>query len=455
MFVVGLIALLATIVAAGYVERRLMPKLSPPELLRWGFLLMLPAAIVGSVAAWPSFRTLSAFRTLYILLSVGAFAWLLLNRRLPSNVRVRWFLAFLALWVAWSLVSLTWAADKAAGLKYLVFLVMMASLTAGTVLAIDNQRTLRVGLVMLLLAFAAAIAIGLVESATDFRLPTSALVDAVERAQWAVTSLFHNQNDFATYIALWLPFLLAAPFFTERRSLVALSGTGAVLTAICFLYTGSRTNLLAIALVAPSLLSIVLGARSRDIDRRRLAVGILILVGVTLVIFLGISGSVRTLPEIGVQHWRFDTLGGEMAAGTGSGGSRIKLIQGGLIALLDSHLLGVGPGNAEYHLRLMPGTELVYNLHNWWMEVLVNGGVFIFVGYVLFYTLLLYHLLGVARTTRDRTLAYVSTSLFAALVGYVFGSLSPSSAIHFTPMWIHFGLALAVINLHRKQRADA
>lgn len=437
------------------VARYALPTFSASELLRWGFLIMLPAAIVGSVAAWPGLRTLSVFRILYVLLCLGTAVWFLLNRKLPSNLHVRGILLFLAFWVAWALVSLAWAADKPTGVKYVVFLSMMVSLSGGTVLAVNTARTLRIVLVMLLLIFVAAIGIGIAEAATDFRLPTSALVNAVERAQWAVTSFFHNQNDFATYIALWLPFLLTAPFFARRARLVSVAVVCTLAAVICFLYTGSRTNLLALALVGSSLLLVVAARRERPIESRQMAVGLLMLGGVTVAVFLGISGSLRMVPEIAVQHWRFDTLETEVAAGTGSGGSRINQIQGGLVALRNSYLLGVGPGNAEYHLRQMPGTERVYNLHNWWLEVLVNGGIVVFVGYLLFYAALLYNLFRVAIRSSDTTLAYVAASLFAALVGYIFGSLSPSSAIHFTPMWIHFGLSLAVINLHRKRHTDA
>jgi O-antigen ligase len=181
-------------------------------------------------------------------------------------------------------------------------------------------------------------------------------------------------------------------------------------------------------------------------------VGISLLSATAVILWLGTSGAlpILRLPDIGVQHWRFDTIGREMEAGTGSGGTRLRLIQGGLTVALDSRLLGVGPGNAEHFLRQLPGLERVYNLHNWWLEVLVNGGILVFIGYVCFYAALLYGLFRVASTAKNEMLAFAATALLAALVGYTVGALSPSSAIHFTPMWIHFGLGLAVINLSRK-----
>jgi len=436
--------------------RRFDSRITFLEVLRWGFVLMLPAAVLGSVAAWPGLRTLSAFRVLYVSLGLGTVAWILYRRSLSLRTNVTPFLLFLALWTAWTFVSLIWAEDKAAGIRYAIFLTMMASLSAGTVLAIDNVKTLRAALLLLVAVFGASLAIALLEIASDFRLPTSGLVGLPDRYQWAVTSFFYNQNDFATYIALWLPFLLAMPFVARRVSVVLPAVVCAFLSAICLLYTGSRTNLLALVVMAPAMLAVLALRRGTSSKRWQWVMGIALLFAVACFLFLGIRGEVplMRLPWLGVQHWRFDTLETEIDEGSGSGGTRIKLIEGAVRLSLDSGLLGVGAGNAEYHLRQIPGLEKVYNLHNWWLEVLVNGGALVFVGYLAFYAALLWSLFRVARDTQDGLTALAATSLFAALVGYILGSLSPSSAIHFTPMWIHFGLSLAVINLHRAHEAD-
>jgi len=448
----------ATVLPLGCVPmmRDFITKLSFSQVLRWGVLLLLPAAVLGSVAAWPGLRTLSAFRVLYVALGLGTAAWILYHRRLSFKLHVTPFLLFLAFWAAWTFVSLIWAEDKAAGIRYAIFLTMMASLTAGTMLAVNSVKTLRASLLLLLMVFGASLGIALLEILTDFRLPTSMLVGKPARYQWAVTSIFHNQNDFATYIALWLPFLLAMPFVARRVSVVLPAIVCSFLSAICLLYTGSRTNLLALVLTAPAMLAVLALRRGTSSKRWQWIMGVALLFAVACFLFLGTSGELplMRLPWLGVQHWRFDTLEAEIDEGSGSGGTRIRLIEGGVRISLDSHLLGVGPGNAEYHLRQIPGLERVYNLHNWWLEVLVNGGTLVFVGYLAFYAALLWGLFRVARDARDGLTALAATSLFAALVGYILGSLSPSSAIHFTPMWIHFGLSLAVTNLHRAREAD-
>ncbi len=92
--------------------------------------------------------------------------------------------------------------------------------------------------------------------------------------------------------------------------------------------------------------------------------GLIILLGVALAICLSIRGSlpVFPLPKIRIEHWRFGTLTSEVAARTGYGGRRIRLIMNGLTSLRNPHFLGVGPANAEYHLQRMLRTEAVHSL---------------------------------------------------------------------------------------------
>ena len=65
-------------------------------------------------------------------------------------------------------------------------------------------------------AYAFIVGVTVLEYTTGFRMPSSRLVTVVTSQTYAVTSVFHNQNDLATYLALCWPFLLGAAFFTRR-----------------------------------------------------------------------------------------------------------------------------------------------------------------------------------------------------------------------------------------------
>src|SRR5690606_31412954 len=111
--------------------------------------------------------------------------------------------------------------------------------------------------------------------------------------------------------------------------------------------------------------------------------------------------------------------------------------------------LEAGAGNVE--ARMEAYRELLdnkVNIHNWWAEILVNFGVIVFALYVVFYVLLLWRLWKLARLKTSPQVSplvrWGAHSSMLALIGYLFGGMVPSTAIHFTPMWIVYGIALAV-----------
>ncbi|HID63953.1 MAG TPA: hypothetical protein EYP49_14625, partial [Anaerolineae bacterium] len=412
--------------------------------------------------ALPQFRSLFLFRALFIVL-VGLAALYLSLRPTKPHLRVGAPLGILLAWLVWLLISLLWSADLQGGLRYLTFFVMMSVLVVTVVLVASNRRRLGVAVALLAIAYLAAIGIGLLEALTFHHLPTSTLRGAPRRFQWLVSSVFHNPNDFATYISLWFPLWLGT-FLFFRHPLLLTTSAGVIALSL-FELTRTQSTLNAVALVLSTGALVVVGSLRTLLDGsfpwRMLALGAGV---VALALFCAVvffpswaQEALSTLATAAEQS----VLGGlidvesklmQITTGIGSGANRVALIESGWKAVQGYHLLGVGAGNAEYHMLFFPETGRVQNLHNWWMEVFVNGGLIAFGLYLAFYGFLLWGLLKAALTSSDRPLAYLGVALLASLVGFAVGCAGPSSVIHFTPMWIHFGLALAVINVYQNER---
>ncbi len=83
-----------------------------------------------------------------------------------------------------------------------------------------------------------------------------------------------------------------------------------------------------------------------------------------------------------VTSFEFDNNG----EGT-SDGIRMNLIKNGIIFLFNSGFLGVGLGNIEYYMKFFAiyNTGGIENMHNWWLEILISSGVFIFSMYMYVY----------------------------------------------------------------------
>ena len=130
---------------------------------------------------------------------------------------------------------------------------------------------------------------------------------------------------------------------------------------------------------------------------------------------------------------------------------RKNLIKNGLYFTAQSAGFGVGAGNVEYYMEkysIYP-VGRTKNIHNWWVEILVNYGVFIFIGYVIMYISLFLNLWRVYRRIQTGTEKMICEALLMGLVSFFMASISSSSIIAFAPQWIFFGFALAFLNYTR------
>lgn len=90
------------------------------------------------------------------------------------------------------------------------------------------------------------------------------------------------------------------------------------------------------------------------------------------------------------------------------------------------------------------------NLHNWWLEILVNYGVFVFAAYIVMYFSLVKRIWEIWRESRDKFNKMISEALLVSLVSFFFASVSSSSIMTSKTQWFLFAFALAFLNLQRK-----
>jgi hypothetical protein len=112
----------------------------------------------------------------------------------------------------------------------------------------------------------------------------------------------------------------------------------------------------------------------------------------------------------------------------------------------------VGPGNAEIVVGRQNPAFTVLNLHDWWLEVFVDGGLPALLIFLTLYLALLTASVRVARHARDHLVRYLGLATAVALAGFSVAIVGPSTAIYFPPMAILFGLAVAVVL--RARRTD-
>jgi teichuronic acid biosynthesis protein TuaE len=161
-----------------------------------------------------------------------------------------------------------------------------------------------------------------------------------------------------------------------------------------------------------------------------------------------------TVPEFDNWSYRQYSIACRQISSLNSAGSqesaRVVLIRNSVTELKQHSLMGVGAGNAEEHMKkYLTGSFDILALHNWWLEILVNYGFFIFILYLTFYCKLLHELFVVAVRAGPGLVRLLGESSLLALVGFPVAAFSSSSLIYSRFMWIIFGIALCAVNIYR------
>lgn len=137
----------------------------------------------------------------------------------------------------------------------------------------------------------------------------------------------------------------------------------------------------------------------------------------------------------------FDFSGQQMNSDT----IRVNLIRNGFHFLYQTAGMGVGAGNLEYWMQnysVYP-TGGIINMHNWWMELLVDYGVVVFVGYCIFYVKLFRDIFRRFRQSDDPQMKAIAFGFLCCMVGFLIGSVSSSSIFHREFLWVFWAVAIA------------
>ncbi len=421
-----------------------------PELGRAAVLVALITAIIGPNLGVPGRAEVFAFRLVAVLIILGIATWLLMGRGLPVPNGLGMPMALVAGWVGWALVSISWAGSTTDAIRWTTFLIISSGVMLAIPITASSRRYLSWVLGALAAAFVLSILGALAEVFAGVHFPASALTP--REGAFAATSFFGNQNNFATYLSLTLPYLVLLPVVARDARVRILGAAGAIVAIVFILFSGSKANLVAVGIILIGMLVVL----ATDRSMRRAFVASVVVVGAALALIIPslFGAGIVPIPEQAVAKLSFSTLQAQVSSGQGSGAVRSTLLTKGIDIAAGTGGVGVGAGNAENTVRSENGYEGVANLHNWTLEVLVDTGV---VGLVLYAALYIFMLVGCFRAARgsgDPLMRYMGLAGLLALLGFITGSVACSTVIAFAPMWITFGLCLATIVLARRAGPD-
>ena len=392
---------------------------------------------IGSIHLFP-YRYLLMILCLIFIAGIYANSWLL-N---VSQIKVRLYLKYLAIWLIYAFFSIIWAADKVEAARNIIFLFTGILVIFFMVFYFNNLNYLKALYITLLLIFIALLPIGIWETVTGNHLPMAGLfgIDRLDMA-FMPSTFFRNPNDYAAYLALTIPMFLVWVRY-HQKTLGRIIGILIIILGLwVLLMTTSRSSYIALfSGVAFWLLFFMRGKTKLKV------ISVVAAISIFLILFIP-STIYDSFTLIGEEMSSLSRVYNDEDAPD----VRKNLIKNGLYFTVQSSGFGVGAGNVEYYM----GKYSIYpvgrttNIHNWWAEILTNYGIFIFAGYIIFYGSLLLNLWQVYKKTHVLQEKMICEALLIGLVSFFMASISSSSIIAFPPQWIFFGFALAFLNYTR------
>lgn len=358
-------------------------------------------------------------------------------------IMIKPYTQFLMLWLLYAVLSIAWASSTVDAIRHIIFLFMGVSIISQVIFCLSNLRDLNRFFNLWLLILIPLIALGFWNHFTGNHLSTAVLAEAEARFKSAPTGVFRNQNDYATYLALSVPFVLT---FIRYKAGIAgrVLGIPMLLTSLYLIVAAfSRANYLAVLIGIVFWLIFLLKVHGK-IKALVLTGWVVLLLSVFC--FDTMQCTFRTLDD------QVRTLSTE--ENDGSLDTRVNLIKNSFTFLGNSFGLGIGAGNAEYYMKNFSiyNTHGVINVHNWWLEILLNYGIFVFGGYFLFFILLFIRLYNIYPYLKAASERMICEAILVSLVVFAFASISSSSIMTLGPQWIIFAFALGFLNYYRINR---
>lgn len=479
------------------------------------------AAVVGSSVGIPlGFAQLSPYRLLLIVLAAGmAVLWTnRIREEKPLGKPDRTTLLLL-IWLAYALFSLLWVEDKTAWFKAIFFLGSGIITALAIRQVIKTRQEFEAVLNVLVFCAFVVTLLGWYELYSQSSMFITTL-DEFNKAYYAYNKnpvlWFGNANNLALYLVISFFFVYlrhqTAKHIVARSALAVLM----VLITGLLVQTSSRASLLGLLLGIVILLlyhTIQIVRRKKRFLSMLAALGmVVILTPLPRMLLYGSSYAVALEGQVeafglginidwesaasdisiissskpdGLQNedagkpFKYNnketayyaTLQ-ELASTDGlsseakepgvasSEGIRINLIVNGLDILKRTKFLGTGAGNLELWISkdsALLDTYSIRNMHNFWAEVLVTYGLFIFLplclGFAALGVLFLRHA-WLRKALMDKALAI---SMAAAMGAFFLASISPSSILSSEYFWASFGLVMSGGDMlgSRQQTEDA
>lgn len=345
---------------------------------------------------------------------------------------------FFTVWLLYAIISIVWVESKVDAIRNVIFLFMGVSLIFFATYYLREKKDLIVLYWMWNVLTGCLILLGFWEHLTGHHLPVSKLYGRNDIWLWhRPTGVFYNPNDYATFLAISFPFMLGMIRYIKNVLTKIIGATGTIASFYLIAITGSRANIIAICLEVLFFLLFLTTLKQKLKILFTTLIGLVILRSILPINILSLLVSMELKSFTSYSETR-----------VGSVAIRRNLAANCFGFLYPTAGLGVGAGNVEYWMDnfAQHNTRGILNAHNWWLEILTNYGIIIFMWYILIYSRFLIGLWRCWKKSNHWSEFLISEILLLSVIGFIIASTSSSSVMAFEPNWMIFAFLVAFIN---------
>jgi len=400
--------------------------------------LSILASLIGANVISIDFNVfqLSLFRMSILFITVAIIIQKLFNGgriKLIRNKKNKYSIRFMLIWLFYSIITLCWVQNHGDWFRavYFISIGVICVIIYDKYFTSDEDilnafRTMSVMSIM-------HNCFGWYEIITgNYLFLSSDRIIKYTRYHYPV-SMFNNTNNFALFM-LFSVFISYVCMVNAKGKIMKFIYVITIISSICLiLSTNSRANLLGLII---GLIVFV----SLSFTQRKWRYPMLILLSILFIVIILLPG---VFDNILYMLNKYLTI--ELAADKGSDFVRLNLIKNGFIFLYRTCGFGTGAGNIEHWMSNygVYYTSDILNMHNWWMEILVSFGVFIFALYLIFYIKLIIDMLHKYKINNNKMNKTLSISFISCMAAYIIGSISASSNISAEWLWVFWAISIA------------
>lgn len=387
----------------------------------------------------------------------------------------------LLFWLFYGLLGLLWTVNRTDGIRELMILGFNILIVLTCIFLYREQENQKILFRVLKILLVAQIILMGAEMVTGLHLPlsryalgnTGAGLDAVV---YVPTGISYNENDQSLLMLLFLNIPLAELFLILRHrkkqpgqwlkkaicpallvifTLLMLYSADSFIIFVSMLITLAAASVLALPVIGFGLLAfLTLLWKIGFVQLFKLVQGIRPAISNSLSSFRqllaqlpifkqadndsGLPANPTEIYEVGTGD--NVTVLGVVISNNNSLSVRVGLIKEGFRQFISSFGRGVGANGFKDNIQNLEQTKGMVNPHCWFIEILSQYGIFVFLAYTASLVLMLIRLL---KSRLYKESPYILGAILI-LVSFVPGSFAPSQLIQFWPQWFFFGVAAAI-----------